>query len=32
MLEFWCVALFLVLSGSTIWLIYALDKMTGGDV
>jgi hypothetical protein len=31
MLEFWCVALFLALSVSTIWLIGALDKMMGGD-
>jgi len=31
MLEFWSVTLFLVLSVSTILLIYALDKMTGGE-
>lgn len=31
MLEFWCVVLFLALSGSSVWLIYALDKMIGGE-
>jgi hypothetical protein len=31
MLEFWCVVIFLALSASSIWLIYALDKMMGGE-
>jgi hypothetical protein len=31
MLEFWCVALFLGLSVSTVGLIGLLDKMMGGE-
>jgi hypothetical protein len=31
MLEFWCMALFLFLSVSSVWLIEALDKMMEGD-
>ncbi len=32
MLEFWCVALFLALSVSTVLLIGALDRMMGGEL
>jgi hypothetical protein len=31
MLEFWCVALFLALSASTLGLIAVLEKMMGGE-
>lgn len=31
MLEFWCVAIFLALSVSTVWLIAALDGMMEGE-
>jgi hypothetical protein len=31
MLEFWCVILFLVLSVSSIWLIYALEGLMGEE-
>ncbi len=31
MLEFWCIAIFAALSASSIWLIYALDRMMEGE-
>jgi len=31
MLELYCVGIFLALSASSVWLIYALDKMMGGE-
>jgi hypothetical protein len=31
MLEFWCVAIFAGLTGSSLWLIHALDGMMEGE-
>lgn len=31
MLEFWCIAIFVVLTATSVWLIEALDRMIGGD-